>query len=56
MNFEHDRKVKSLEEKCKVSENFKRELTMDNKKLNDIAMQNKIAFEEELRDITNRLR
>lgn len=29
---------------------------MENKKLNDLTMQNKIAFEEELRDITNRLR
>jgi hypothetical protein len=29
---------------------------MENKKLNDIVLQNKIAFEEELRDITNRLR
>ena len=32
------------------------DLTMENKKLNDIIINNKLNFEEEIRDIKNRAR
>jgi hypothetical protein len=31
-------------------------MAFDNKKLNDLINQNRLAFEEEIRDITNRVR
>ena len=56
LNFEHDRKVKALEDKCKALELSKRELTAEAKKLGDAIAHNRLSFEEELRDLTNRLR
>lgn len=56
LNFEHDRKVKGLEDKCKGLEHAKRELTGENKKLNDSILHSRLSFEEEIRDVTNRLR
>jgi len=32
------------------------DLTMENKKLNDILISNKLTFEEEVRDLKNRMR
>lgn len=32
------------------------DLTMENKKLNDILISNKLTFEEEIRDLKNRMR
>ena len=56
LNFEHDRKVKALEDKAKALELSKRELTAEAKKLGDAIAHNRLSFEEELRDVTNRLR
>lgn len=33
-----------------------KELTMENKKLNDILISNKLNYEEEIRDLKNRFR
>ena len=37
-------------------EQSKRELATENKKLNDAVLHNRLTFEEEIRDVTNRLR
>ena len=44
LNFEHDRKVKGLEDKCRGLEQSKRELTTENKKLNDTVLHNRLTF------------
>ena len=44
LNFEHDRKVKGLEDKNRGLEQNKREITTENKKLNDAVIHNRLAF------------
>lgn len=56
LTFEFDRKIKNLEEKNKGLEMARKDLAMENKKLNDILISNKLAFEEEIRDLKNRMR
>lgn len=56
MNFDFDRKLKSAEERAKQAEMMKRDLTLENKKLNDIIISNKLNFDEEIRDLRNRAR
>lgn len=56
MSFEYERKIKALEEKLKVSETNRKDLSFDNKRLNDLLTQSKMNFEEEVRDLTNRMR
>lgn len=45
-----------MEDKCRGLEQSKRELATENKKLNDAVLHNRLTFEEEIRDVTNRLR
>ena len=56
LTFEFERKIKNLEEKTKSLEMARKDLAMENKKLNDILISNKLAFEEEIRDLKNRMR
>lgn len=56
MSFEYERKIKALEEKLKVSETNRKDLSFDNKRLNDLLTQSKMNFEEEVRDLTNKMR
>lgn len=56
LTFEFERKIKNLEEKNKALEMVRKDLAMENKKLNDILISNKLAFEEEIRDLKNRMR
>lgn len=56
ITFDFERKIKSLEERVKIAENAKRDLSLENKKLNDILISNKLAFEEEIRDLKNKAR
>lgn len=48
--------MKGLEEKNRSLEMTRKDLSMENKKLNDILISNKLSFEEEVRDMKNRLR
>lgn len=48
--------MKGLEEKNRSLEMTRKDLSMENKKLNDILISNKLSFEEEMRDMKNRLR
>jgi|JI61114C2RNA_FD_contig_61_2161732_length_969_multi_2_in_0_out_0_1 hypothetical protein len=56
MTFEYERKVKNLEDRLKVSENSRKDLGMDNKRLNDLLNNNKMSYEQELRETVNRIR
>lgn len=63
ITFDFERKIKNLEERVKASENTKKvihvlfqELGLQNKKLNDILISNKLAFEEDIRDLKNKAR
>lgn len=51
-----ERKIKNLEEKCKAAEMVKRDLLIENKKLNDLLITNRLQFEEQLRDAKNKAR
>lgn len=39
-----------------MSETNRKDLSFDNKRLNDLLTQSKMNFEEEVRDLTNRMR
>lgn len=56
LNFEYERKVKSLEDRLKASESSRKDLGMDNKRLNDLLNNNKMSYEQELRDTVSRIR
>ncbi|MBS1889940.1 MAG: hypothetical protein JST59_01490 [Actinobacteria bacterium] len=56
LTFEYERKVKNLEERLKVAENSRKDLGMDNKRLNDLLNNNKMSYEQELRDTISRVR
>lgn len=56
LTFEMERKIKNLEEKHKAAEMTKRDLSMENKKLNDLLISNRLQFEEQLRDTRNKAR
>lgn len=56
LTFDYDRKLKSAEERAKQAEMAKRELGLENKKLNDIIINNKLNFDEEIRELKNRAR
>lgn len=45
LTFEMERKVKGLEERVKATEMVKRDLTAENKKLNDLLISNRLQFE-----------
>ena len=56
MTFEYERKVKNLEDRLKACENSRKDLGMDNKRLNDLLNNNKMSYEQELRETVNRVR
>ena len=56
LTFEHERKKKMMEDKLRQAENSKKDLHTENKKLTDTLLQNKLAHEEEVRELGSRLR
>lgn len=56
MKFQHQRLKKVLEDKLRLSENTKRDLQVENKRIADLIQQNKLLYEEQLRDLSNRIR
>jgi hypothetical protein len=44
MKFEHDRMKKILEDKLRSAENAKRDLLVENKRINDLILQNRLMY------------
>lgn len=56
MTFEYDRKVRNLEDRLRVSENSKKEVGAEGKRLHDMMVDQQLSYEEEIRSAVSRVR
>ena len=45
LNYEYEKKIKALEEQLKITEDQRKDLTIENKRLNDINLSNQLEFD-----------